>query len=49
VARANAEQEGRAEEFDRALSEFCAEWNRGSDDGARFEMEYLIAVGRRAA
>ncbi len=48
VARANAEKEGRAEEFDRALSEFCAEWNRGSDEDARFEMEYLLAVGRNA-
>jgi SAM-dependent methyltransferase len=48
AARANAEKEGRAEEFDRALSEFCAEWNRGSEDGARFEMEYLLTVGRRA-
>lgn len=48
VARANAEKEGRAEEFDRALSEFCAEWNRGSGEDARFEMEYLLAVGRRA-
>jgi SAM-dependent methyltransferase len=49
AARANAEKEGRAEEFDRTLSEFCAEWNRGSDDAARFEMEYLLTVGRRAA
>ena len=49
AARANAEKEGRAEEFDRVLSEFCAEWNRGSDDDARFEMEYLITVGRRSA
>jgi SAM-dependent methyltransferase len=49
VARANAEKEGRAEEFDRALSEFCAEWNRGSDEDARFEMEYLLAVGRRGS
>lgn len=48
AARANAEKEGRAEEFDRALSDFCAEWNRGSDDDARFEMEYLLTVGRRA-
>jgi SAM-dependent methyltransferase len=47
AARANAEKEGRAEEFDRALSEFCAEWNRGGEDSARFEMEYLLAVGRR--
>jgi SAM-dependent methyltransferase len=47
AARANAEKEGRAEEFDQALSDFCAEWNRGSDDDARFEMEYLLTVGRR--
>jgi SAM-dependent methyltransferase len=49
AARANAEKEGRAEEFDRTLNEFCAEWNRGSDDAARFEMEYLLAVGRRSS
>jgi len=49
AARANAEKEGRAEEFDQALSSFCAEWNRGSDDDARFEMEYLLTVGRRAS
>lgn len=47
AARANAEKEGRTEEFDRALSEFCAEWNRGSDDDARFEMEYLLTVARK--
>ena len=47
AARANAEKEGRAEEFDRTLSEFGAEWNRGSDDDARFEMEYLLTVGRK--
>jgi SAM-dependent methyltransferase len=47
AARANAEKEGRAEEFDRTLSEFCAEWNRGGEDQARFEMEYLLTVGRR--
>jgi SAM-dependent methyltransferase len=47
AARANAEKEGRAEEFDQVLSEFCAKWNRGSDEDARFEMEYLIAVGRK--
>lgn len=47
AARANAEKEGRAEEFDQVLSEFCAEWNRGSEDEARFEMEYLLTVGRK--
>ncbi|HYG96070.1 MAG TPA: class I SAM-dependent methyltransferase [Solirubrobacterales bacterium] len=49
AARANAEKEGRAEEFDQVLSEFCAEWNRGSDDGAQFEMEYLLTAGRKRA
>ncbi|HEY8501161.1 MAG TPA: class I SAM-dependent methyltransferase [Solirubrobacterales bacterium] len=48
AARANAESEGRAEEFDRALDEFCREWNQGSDEDARFEMEYLITVGTRS-
>lgn len=47
AARANAEKEGRAEEFDRVLSEFCAEWNQGGDDGARFAMEYLLTAGRK--
>jgi SAM-dependent methyltransferase len=46
AARANAEKEGRAGELDRVLSELCAEWNRGSDDDARFEMEYLLTVAR---
>jgi SAM-dependent methyltransferase len=47
AARANAVKEGREEEFDQALRDFCAEWNSGGDDDARFEKEYLIAVGRR--
>jgi SAM-dependent methyltransferase len=48
AARANAVKEGREDEFDQALRDFCEEWNRGSDDDARFEKEYLVAVGRRA-
>ena len=48
AARANAERDGREEEFDRALGDFCEEWNRGSDEQARFEKEYLLAVGTRA-
>ena len=48
AARANAEKEGRADEFDEALDRFCEEWNRGAADDARFEMEYLVAVGTRA-
>ena len=46
AARANAEKEGRAEEFDQTLSEFCAEWNHGSDDEARFE--HGVPADRRA-
>ena len=48
AARANAVKTGREEEFDQALDAFCDEWNRGSDDDARFEKEYLLAVGTRA-
>jgi SAM-dependent methyltransferase len=48
VARANAERAGRAAEFDAVLDNLCDDWNRGTDERARFEMEYLIAVGTRA-
>jgi len=48
AARANAEREGREQEFDEALGTVCEEWNRGSAEDARFEMEYLLAVGRRS-
>ncbi len=47
AARANAEREGRADEFDEALDAFCDEWNRGTPEEARFEKEYLLAVGTR--
>jgi SAM-dependent methyltransferase len=45
--RANAARTGRAEEFDSALDDFCREWNAGSETEARFEMEYLLAIGTR--
>ena len=48
TARANAGRNGRQAEFDAALDDFCEEWNRGTPDGARFELEYLVAVGTRA-
>ncbi len=48
AARANAVKDGREAEFDQALDAFCDEWNRGSADQARFEKEYLLAVGARA-
>ena len=47
AVRANAVKEGRAEEFDEALDAFCDTWNRGTADHARFEKEYLVAVGTR--
>jgi len=45
AVRANAAQDGREGEFDSAIDQFCDTWNRGTGDRARFEMEYLIAVG----
>ena len=48
AARANAERTGRVDEFDAALDAFCEEWNRGTPEQARFEKEYLLAVGTRA-
>ena len=48
VAQGNARRNGREAEFEAALNRFCDEWNRGTATGARFEMEYLIAVGTRA-
>lgn len=47
AVRANAAQTGREAELDAVLDEFCDEWNRGTDEQARFEMEYLLAVGTR--
>ena len=48
VAQANARRDGREAEFEEALNRFCDEWNLGTDERARFEMEYLLAVGERA-
>jgi hypothetical protein len=48
MARANASSTGREAECDEALDRFGDEWNRGTPDRARFEMEYLLAVGTRA-
>jgi SAM-dependent methyltransferase len=48
AARANAVAGGREAEFDDALDSFCDEWNRGTAEQARFEKEYLLAVGTRA-
>ena len=47
AARQNAVATGREREFDEALDRFCDEWNRGTQEAARFEKEYLIVVGMR--
>jgi len=47
AARANASKAGREGEFDETLDRFCDEWNLGTADDARFEQEYLVAVGTR--
>jgi SAM-dependent methyltransferase len=48
AARANAARNGREAELDEALDRFTEEWNVGTPDDARFEKEYLVAVGTRA-
>lgn len=49
VARANAAKDGREDELDQALRDFCDEWNLAAEgEAAYFEQEYLIAVGKNA-
>ena len=48
AARANAVRNGQEAEFDAAVNDFCDEWNLGTPEQARFEQEYLLAVGTRA-
>ncbi len=47
AAQANARKSGRETELNEALDRFCEKWNLGTPDNARFEMEYLLAVGTR--
>jgi SAM-dependent methyltransferase len=47
VARANAVKNDRGQEFEDALDRYCDEQNVGTPDDARFELEYLLAVGTR--
>jgi len=44
---ANARRNGREDEFQAALADFCHQWNLGTEDEARFEQEYLLTVGTR--
>jgi SAM-dependent methyltransferase len=46
-ARANAVANGAEAAFDVALDAFCDRWSRGTSSPARFEKEYLVAVGTR--
>jgi SAM-dependent methyltransferase len=48
TALGNARNNGQEAEFQEALDRFCDEWNLGTEDSARFEQEYLLAVGTRA-
>jgi SAM-dependent methyltransferase len=47
AAKANARRTERETELDDALDQFCDEWNRGTPDHARFELEYLLTVDTR--
>jgi SAM-dependent methyltransferase len=47
VAQGNARKAGREDEFDEALAALAGARNRGTADQARFEKEYLLAVGTR--
>jgi SAM-dependent methyltransferase len=47
AARAHAAKDGREAELDAALEEFSRQWDRGVGGRARFELEYLVAVGTR--
>jgi SAM-dependent methyltransferase len=47
AAQKNARANGKEEELVAALDAFTDEWNRGTPEDARFEMEYLIVVGTR--
>jgi len=47
TVRANAVRNGLEADFDAALDTFCDTWDRGTSGKARFEKEYLLAVGTR--
>jgi SAM-dependent methyltransferase len=47
AALANARAAGVEAELHRDLHEFSAQWNLGTPEQARFEFEYLLAVGTR--
>jgi SAM-dependent methyltransferase len=48
ATQGNARRTDREDEFVEALNRFFDDWNSGTPEAARFELEYLIAVGTRA-
>ena len=48
IAQATPRRTDATTEFDEVVNNFCDEWNRGTEDDAHFEQEYLVAVGKRA-
>jgi ubiquinone/menaquinone biosynthesis C-methylase UbiE len=48
VTQGNARRAGREDELDEALAGLAGAWNRGTPGQARYEKEYLLAVGTRA-
>jgi SAM-dependent methyltransferase len=47
VAQANARKTGREAELHEELDRLAADWDRGTNGRARFELEYLVAVATR--
>ena len=48
AAQANAAKNGREAEIHEAIDAFFEASNLGTPDNARFELEYLVSVGKRA-
>jgi SAM-dependent methyltransferase len=47
VAINNARNNGREDELNEAMYDFVGDWNKGTDDDAYFEQEYLVVAGTR--
>jgi SAM-dependent methyltransferase len=43
----NARNNGQEDEFNAAFDAFADEWNKGTDEKAYFEQDYLISIGTR--
>ena len=48
AARNNAVKNGLEADFDAALDDFSDRWNIGDSERARFDQEYIVAIGTRA-